>query len=52
MSTQLHMMNPGSKHLFQRAIMLHGTALTEELPAKEDHTKMIRKFGNNERSLA
>lgn len=41
-SVQLHMMSPLSKHLFQRAILLSGSALNPYLPAKDEHTAIMK----------
>lgn len=45
MSTHLHMIHPETKHLFQRAIFLHGTALSSIFPILNNHTTIIQDFG-------
>lgn len=46
MSTHLHMIHPETNHLFQKAIMLHGTALSSIFPILNDHRTIIHDFGN------
>lgn len=45
-STQLHTISSQSKHLFQRAIMMSGTALSPHLPVG-DHSSILHDLGND-----
>ncbi|XP_031623232.1 esterase B1-like [Contarinia nasturtii] len=46
-SVQLHMVSPQSKHLFQRAILMSGSALNPFLPAKTEHSTIIKNLAED-----
>lgn len=41
------MISPQSKHLFQKAILISGSALNPYLPTKSEHSAIIKKFAEN-----
>lgn len=45
MSASLHILSTNARKLFQRAILLSGSALTPLLPRVHDHTSIVRNLG-------
>lgn len=40
------MISPQSKHLFQRAIIMSGSALNPLLPTRKEHSSILYELGN------
>lgn len=44
-SVNLHMISPQSKHLFQKAVIMSGSALDPLLPTRDEHSSILYELG-------